>query len=250
MGRTSVDLNLSRRPFLNTRPVTRVALLLWALGAMLLLGNVTLFWNYLSGSTEKREELARMEEQVEREGESVRRLDARLAGLDLEQQNRQVEFLNRKIAERTFSWSLLFDQLTKTMPDNVRLIQLQPAAIGGGEERSRTRSRTRTDAERAAPLASDRVPLVIAAEAKSDEDMNQFVDNLFGHPAFSNPNFTKESRSEEGNRILFSVHVIYLPRNPTPGVTVEEEPEVVEEAPAVPPTQGPAAGPVDESESE
>ena len=237
-----VDLNLSRRPFLNTRPVTRVALLLWGLGALLLLGNVTLFWNYLSGSTEKREELARMEEQVEKESESVRRLETRLAGLDLEQQNEQVEFLNRKIAERTFSWSLLFDRLTETMPGNVRLIQLSPAAIAGGEDRPRSRSQTA--AERAAPLASDRVPLIITAEAKSDEDMNRFVDNLFGHPSFSNPNFTKEDRTEEGNRIRFSIQVVYLPRTATPGVTVEEEPEVVEETPARP---APAAPPADES---
>ncbi len=244
-----VHLNLSRRPFLNTRPVTRLALLLGTLGGLLLLGNVTLFWNYLSGSTEKREELVRMEEQVERERAAVDRLEARLAGLDLVQQNEQVEFLNRKIAERTFSWSLLFDRLTETMPNNVRVIQLQPAAIGEGDAGRRTRVRTRTEAERAAPLASEQVPLVIAAEAKSDDDMNQFVDNLFDHPAFTNPDFTKETRSEQGDRIEFSIHVTYLPRNPTPGVTVEEEPEVVEEpvpAPVVPPTEGPA----DESESE
>lgn len=217
-------LNLSRRPFLNTRPVTRVALLLWTLGGLLLLGNVTLFWNYLSGSTEKREELARMEEQVEREQEAVGRLEARLAGLDLEQQNEQVEFLNRKIAERTFSWSLLFDRLTAVMPDNVRLIQLQPAAISGKEGR-----RSRTSAERAAPLASDRVPLVIAAEAKSDEEMYRFVDNLFGN-YFENPDLLGETQSDEGDRITFNVHVTYLPGSPTPGVTVEEEePEVVEE---------------------
>jgi len=239
-------LNLSRKPFLNTRPVTRVALLLWALGGLLLLGNVTLFWNYLSGSTEKREELVRMEEQVEREREAAGRLEARLAGLDLEQQNEQVEFLNRKIAERTFSWSLLFDRLTETMPNNVRLIQLQPATISG-EERARTRNRTA--AELNAPLASDRVPLVIAAEAKNDEEMYQFVDNLFGD-YFDNPNLLSEARSDEGDRISFNIHVIYLPRNPTPGVTVEEEPEVVEETPAVPPAEAPVAPPADDSEPE
>ena len=186
-----------------------------------------------------------MEEQVERERAAVGRLQARLAQLDLAQQNEQVEFLNRKIAERTFSWSLLFDRLTETMPDGVRLIQLQPAAISG--ERERSRARTGTEAELAAPLASDRVPLVIAAEAKSDEEMLQFVDNLFGHLSFTNPNLLQEARNDEGDRIKFNVHVTYLPRNPTPGVTVEEGLEVVEEeTPAAPPTEGP----VDESETE
>jgi hypothetical protein len=241
-------LNLSRRPFLNTRPVTRVAWLLWALGGLLLLGNVTLFWNYLSGSTEKRDELVRMQEQVEHEQEAIGKLEARLAGLDLEQQNEQVEFLNRKIAERTFSWSLLFDRLTAIMPNNVRLIQLQPAAISGEE---RARRRTRTASDRDTPLASDRVPLVIAAEAKNDEEMYQFVDNLFGD-YFENPDLLGESQSDEGDRITFNIHVTYLPRNPTPGVTIEEVPEVpevVEEAtPAAP--APPVAPSADESETE
>lgn len=230
-------LNLSRRPFLNTRPVTRVALLLWVLGALLLFGNVTLFWSYLSGSTDKREELVRMEEQVERERESVSRLQARLAGLDLEQQNDQVQFLNRKIAERTFSWSLLFDRLAETMPDNVRLIQLRPGAIAEGVPQ---RSRRRAAAGSAAPLASDRVPLVIAAEAKTDEEILQFVDSLFAHPSFADPNLLQESRSDEGDRVAFTLHVTYLPRGPASGMTIEEEPAVeVEEtgtpaAPAAP----------------
>lgn len=240
-------LNLSRRPFLNTRPVTRVALLLWALGALLLLGNVTLFWNYLSGSTEKREELARMEEQVEREGEAVRKLEAQLAGLDLEQQNRQVAYLNRKIAARTFSWSLLFDRLAETLPDNVRIIQLRPGAIAG-DERRRTRT---SDDEEDAPLASARVPMVIAAEAKSDEQILEFVDNLFAHRFFDHPNLLQESRTESGDRVQFTLHVTYLPRDATPGMTIEEEPEMeVEETgtPAAPATPGPASA--EDSENE
>lgn len=246
MGQRPDHLNLSRRPFLNTRPVTRVALLLWTLGALLLLGNVTLFWNYLAGSTEKREELARMEQQVERERESAGRLQARLAGLDLGQQNEQVAYLNRKIAERTFSWSLLFDRLTETMPDNVRLISLQPGAIGG-EERPGRRPAVRDDA----PLASDRVRLGIVAESKSDEEMLEFVDNLFAHPAFDRPNLLQESRNERGDRVSFTLHVTYLPRNATPGVTVEEEPEVVEEgAPPAVSTPGGAETPAGEPETE
>ncbi|HET9225807.1 MAG TPA: PilN domain-containing protein [Thermoanaerobaculia bacterium] len=234
-------LNLSRRPFLNTRPVTRVSLVLWVLGALLLLGNVTLFWNYLSGSTEKRAELIRMEEQVERERESVGRLEARIAGLDLGEQNELVGFLNRKIAERTFSWSLLFDRLAQTLPDNVRLLTLQPSGlVGDGRERRSSRT------SGPAPLASDRVVLLIAAEAKDEEQMSRFVDNLFGHPSFADPDFTDETQTDQGN-LRFSLHVNYLPRNGTPGVTVEEEPEVVEETPAANPAATPAD---DDSETE
>lgn len=229
----ATHLNLSRRPFLNTRPVTRVALVLWVLGALLLLGNVTVFYDYLSGSTEKRAELARMEEQVEREQESVRKLEGQLAGLELGEQNELVGFLNRKIAERTFSWSLLFDRLASTMPDNVRIISLQPSSIGGDDRERRARS------SRPAPLASDRVELSIQAEAKDEDQMNRFVDNLFAHDSFEEPDFTEESLTEQGD-LRFSLRVTYLPRSGTPGMTVEEEPEVVEETPA--PSPPPAAG--------
>lgn len=227
-------LNLARRPFLNTRPVNRLSLALWLLGAVLLLGNVTLFWSYLSGSTEKRADLARMEEQIEHERREVSRLDARLAGLDLRQQNEQVEYLNRKIAERTFSWSLLFDQLAEVLPNDVRLIQLQPAPIGSDE-----RPGVRASRRRGQPLSSDRVRLIIQGEARSDEALLQFIDNLFAHRAFDNPDLAQESRSEDNqNRVRFDVRVTYLPRDKAHTITIEEEeaPRIEEGTPAEPET--------------
>lgn len=238
-------LNLARRPFLNTRPVNRVSLGLWILGGLLLLGNVTLFWSYLSGSTEKRADLARMREQVEHERQNVGKLEAQLAGLDLGQQNEQVEYLNRKIAERTFSWSLLFDRLAEVLPDDVRLMQLQPAPIGGDE-----RSGVRAGRRRGEPLSSDRVPLIIQGEARNDEALLQFVDNLFAHRAFDNPDLAQESRDEENqNRVRFDLRVTYLPGDEAQTITIEEAPApTIEEGTPVAP---PPATPEDtESETE
>jgi Tfp pilus assembly protein PilN len=177
---------------------------------------------------------------VDSEKAAVQKLENQLAGLELGKQNEQVEFLNRKIAERTFSWSLLFDRLAETMPNDVRLIQLQPAPIGG-DERPGSRNRS---ADRSAALASDRVPLVIAGESKSDEEMLRFVDNLFAHPSFDNPSLLEEARTDEGDRIRFALHVTYLPL--TPGMTIEEEPTVEEDAA----TPAPPAPPADDSETE
>jgi Tfp pilus assembly protein PilN len=233
----SAPLNLARRPFVNTRPVTRAALLLWLLGGVLLLGNVFLFWSYLSGSSEKRAELAGLEEEVGRQQRAVAQLDARLAGLDLEQQNEQVAFLNRKIAERTFSWSLLFDRLAEVLPDDVRLMQLQPAPIGG-DDRPGARP-TATLRGRRAPGSSDRVPLIIRGESKSDEALAELQDKLFAHPAFDDPDLTQETRDEERNNVIrFDLRVTYIPAAGPPGMTVEESPEIVEgptPAPAPPP---------------
>lgn len=229
-------LNLARRPFTNSRPVVRAALLLWLFGLLLLLGNVALFWGYLSGSAEKREELARLKQQVERERQTIRNLESRVDGLELEQQNRQVRYLNRKIAQRAFSWSLLFDRVAETLPDQVRLIRLTPTGMEDSE-REALRDQVEED--------EDRVTLTISGVAKSDEALLQFVDNLFAHPAFDHPDPTRDTREEDTNQVRFDLTVTYLPgeRTSRDVVVVEEEaPPTLPGGLAPPPQQPPAAG--------
>jgi Tfp pilus assembly protein PilN len=226
--RRSGSLNLARRPFINTRPVTRVSILLWILGLLLLLGNVSLFWSYLSGSTEKRDELARLEQDVQRQRQTVSELEQRLASLNLEEQNRQVRFLNRMIAERTFSWSLLFDRLAEVLPDEVRLTRLAP---------QRRSKKAVIDEDEEGALGDDRVRLIIQGESRSDDGHYRFVDNLFAHPSFAeDANFSREARDEEKNLVEFDVQVTYIPGGPLPqGVVIEE----VAPPPAAPPAPGP-----------
>lgn len=239
----SESLNLSRRPFVNSRPVVRTALILWIVGGLLLLGNVFLFWSYLSGSTETRAERDQLEESVVQQQKVVADLEARLAQLELGEQNEQVEFLNRKIAERTFSWSLLFQRLSETLPDDVRLLQLQPAAIAGDDRpgaRPVPSTSLRGRRVSGGVGSSDRVPIIIQAEAKSGEAQYQFLDRLFAHPAFGkDADITRETIDEENeNRVRFDVRVTYIPA--AGPVTVEEAP-VVEEAPTpapAPPADG------------
>jgi Tfp pilus assembly protein PilN len=226
-------LNLARRPFVNTRPVTRVSLLLWLLGFLLLFGNVSLFWSYLSGSAEKRDELERLEQDVQRQQQTVSQLEQRLASLALEQQNRQVLYLNRKIEERTFSWSLLFDRIAGVLPNDVRLTRLAPRSIQKGS--------TRKDAD--LEPSDGRVQLVIQGMAKSDEDLLAFVDRLFAHDSFDEPDLSRETRAEENDPLEFDVRVIY-----TPGGRLSQEtgsatapvPEIIE-TPAPPPAAAPPA---------
>jgi len=229
-------LNVARRPFTNTRPVTRISLLLWLLGVLLLLGNVSLFWNYLSGSGEKRAELGRLETQVSSETQAVSRLEARLAASGLDRQNAQVRFLNRRIAERTFSWSLLFDRLAQVMPDGVRLNRLAPSGLVDKE------ARDLNDAQ-AQAQRDNRVTLTISGEAKSDEVIYRFVDNLFAHPAFEDPDISRESVADNG-LVKFEIKVMYLPAG-TPQATPIVIEEKVEElsVPNVPKISTPPPAP-------
>lgn len=226
-------LNLSRRPFVNTRPVVRVALLLWVFSALLAAANVFLFWGYFAGSGEQRGRIVEIERAIERSRDRIGQLESEAAGLDLARQNERVLFLNEKIAERTFSWSLLFDRVAEVLPAEVRLRRLVP--VSREERGAGARRRRREGAGRA-----ERMTLIIGGEAMNDEALLQFVDNLFAHPAFRDyPDLSNESKDEASGLITFDLRVSYLPGAAPPGqppegpdqVTIEEEP-LPTEAPA------------------
>jgi Tfp pilus assembly protein PilN len=241
-------LNLARRPFLNSRPVVRVSLLLWLLGLGLLLVNLVLFQGYLASSADKREQIARGTQEVERQQRVAAELQGRLGALDLKSLNDQVDFLNEMIEERTFSWSLLLDRIAEVLPHDVRLERLRPET--GTAAKRQTGGRTRlTTSMRERPDGA--IPLVITGETRSDDALSQFVQGLFDYP-FAEPNLKTETRQEEqGNLVKFELTVQYIPGGtPQTGVIVEEG-ATIEELPspagrslgtAVPGTTAPPGG--------
>ncbi len=206
-------LNLSRRPFVNGRPVTRIALLLWLLGGLLLLGNVFVYMSYVSGTGEKRQKLAQVEQQKEKAQREIQQLNDRFANLNLAGQNEQVDFLNEKIDERTFSWSLLLDRMSRLLPQDVRLTRMTPHGVV--DTQSDRRRRGGAPPPRKKPQ-DGQVTLAINGEAKDDESLLRFVDNLFADPAFVEPNLLQEtkqeSKEENKNVIKFDLRVGYLPK--------------------------------------
>jgi Tfp pilus assembly protein PilN len=237
-GPVRVDpLNLSRRPFLNSRPVVRVSLILWVLGLLLLLLNVSLFWNYLTSSEDKRAEIVQGEQEIKRGQAEVKELEARLDRIDLGKLNARILFLNGKIEERTFSWNLLLDRLAEVLPNDVRLNRLSP--LTGDKAQQQTRGRGSRGTRRG-QTRDGQVALSITGETRDDEALLRFVDNLFAHPAFADPNLIREERSEENNVVKFELTVQYVPGSLSQNVVIEEEaPTVVEEAP---PSGAPAPG--------
>jgi len=226
------SLNLAGRPFGNSRPVVRVSLLLWLFGLALLLGNVSLFWSYLSSSADKRAQITRGDEEITRQQQNVDQLQTRLNGYDLVQLNDQIDFLNTQIDARTFSWSLLLDRLAEALPNDVRITRLVPQTAAKTDRQSQ-----RDRNVRRSPAHEGEVPLAISGETRSDDALLQFVDRLFAHPAFGDPNLLRESRGDEESKLVkFDLTVTYLPGSPSRGV-------VVEEAPAAPVKPAPATTP-------
>lgn len=201
-------LNLARRPFLNGRPVVRISVALLFLGLVLLLVNVSLFWSYLDDSKEKRAELEAKAAEIDQERKALQEVDARISSLDLVDQNQEALYLNRKIRDRTFSWSLLFERLGAVMPQEVRLERLSPRGVVAERE---PQGRQVTEEN----MKEGVITLALAGQAKSSEALLQFVDNLYMAP-FDNPNLSRESRDEDDGLLRFDMTVEYRPEAAAP----------------------------------
>ncbi len=189
-------LNLAARPFVDRRPWRRLTALLWAVGMALLALNAVLYWGYLTGSADARADLADLREQLAADQADLDRRSRELAQLDVEAQNREVAFLNERIADRRFPWGQLFGDIEQVLPWNTRLRSLAP-------ERD-DRSRRRTEA-----ADRERVRLDLTGEARDDLGVLDLVDALFEHPAFDHPKLLHENRQDEGGPIDFTIAVAY-----------------------------------------
>jgi Tfp pilus assembly protein PilN len=206
------ELNLAGRPFVNLKPVRRAGLLLLLLAVILLVVNGVLYWKHFTGEGQIRNRSQALARQIASEEAEVARLRGQLSALDITGMNRRAEFVNLEIDRRRFAWSRLFDRVAKVQPDAVRLTSMTPRF--GGENQSRSRRRVR----------SDEVNLELHGVAKNGEALLEFIDALFEHPAFRDPDLSRESRRQDG-MLNFDLSVLYLPtaEEPSADPTVDAD---------------------------
>lgn len=200
--------NLAARPFVNSRPVIRISILVGVLGLLLALVNVWSYWSFTQGQNIKRDQLVDVRAAIEEEEARIDELEKLRATIDLESQNTQVTFLNRKIEQRTFSWSLLFDTLAEILPRDVRVSRLSLDAVGPAEPGRRRTSRRSGGSLEAQP---GEIVLGVEGEARNYDAYLEFVDALFGSEAFRAVNPSGDTLGQ-GGVSQFRLQVIYLPR--------------------------------------
>lgn len=202
-ARPAVAPNLARRPFVNRRPVARLALLLGIAGVLLFVLNLYLYVDYVRTRSANAAELREIEASIAEESVALEEAEDELARTDLERQNELVRFLNRRIDERTFGWSVLFDRLADLLPNDVRIQTLAPSF----SEWSATAGRA--GAGGADESVSEAVRLSIQGRARRAEAILELVDALFADPAFTDPNLLQESTDR--GETSFGLTVVYLP---------------------------------------
>jgi len=167
--------NLSTRPFYNERAVQLVL----GLFALIVLG-VTLFNAVqLLRLTSSQRTLGAHAVESERE---AARLRGEAAGIRAQINAKELEVVanaareaNGIIDQRAFSWSELFDQLEQTLPDDVRLVAVDPTLKPGGD-----------------------FIIQISVQARRSEDVDQFIEALEKTGNFHDVITPAEQTNEQG----------------------------------------------------
>ena len=216
VGRTGTvirprPVNLASRPFANTRPLRRVAVALWLLGLVLAAVAGTLYWRSFFGIEGGREKIAAVDRSLAAEQRRLAAAEAALAGLDLRRQNVEATYLDARLRERTFPWSVLFEHLAQVLPRKVRLLSLAPRVGSSREDRGARRSAEALlrSGRPLSPAYGGRVYLQMAGVAADDEALTSFLDRLFASEWFTNPSLPGERRQD--GQIRFALSVTYLP---------------------------------------
>ena len=242
-------INLAQRPFVNRRPVFRLAILLWLIGVGLAIHNVRQYTGHWLGTSAGRESFADLARQVGEERKALDEVKRGLGRVSLSRENRHTAFLNQLIAFRTFPWSALFDDLEEVVPLNVKLLSVQPKVeLKAAPEKKRRQQRRRrprpaaatnsqsTDStgsgDTSAPdqdeqvLRRDEVQLQLNGIAKNEEAVVEFIQELYADPSFRAPFLPGETFHPDGT-VSFTLSTIYLTgrREKAPAASGEGEAE-------------------------
>ncbi|MDX1583527.1 MAG: hypothetical protein R3338_08005, partial [Thermoanaerobaculia bacterium] len=181
-----LHLNLASRPWQNTRPFWITVAVAIIVISILLVNNAQAAWRYYMETEETRAEIAEIRSRAELESEHAERLQEQVESLDRHNLLTRVEFVNRQIAERAFSWSTLMDHLEKVLPNDVRLTSLRPTVDEDGP-----------------------VSLAMTCVAKNQQAYVETIRRITADPHFRNP--YPLSESSDAGELRFTLRVTYQP---------------------------------------
>lgn len=195
-----LHLNLASRPYRDYRPVYAVVVAMSLVTAFLMLNNVETYYRYKRDTSSTRTKIASIEAQTQQERQKEQSIQQRIKGLDLGRLSAQTTFVNAKLAERAFSWSMLLDQLESILADDVRLVSVAPR------------------------FADGKIDLTLAFVSKSADGMIKTINRMHADPQFRNPFPSSQSKLDEGQGYSFSLTAEYLPPPMSGGVPLSEAP--------------------------
>ena len=149
-----ININLSTRPFVNNRKFFSIIAML-----LLLLVGVSQ-WNVSRYRTahSRREQIRRLlnedKVRIEKLEKHQQEIMARLQRSDTSEFLDLVDYINRLIKQRTFSWTRLLNDLETLTPGNLQIVSIRPFVVG------------------------NEIGIEITANGRSSQDYIEFISNL------------------------------------------------------------------------
>ncbi|MBW3671495.1 MAG: hypothetical protein KY432_07455, partial [Acidobacteria bacterium] len=181
-----LHLNLASRPWQNTKPFWITVGVTVAPIVILLVNNIQAAWRYYVETEETRSAISEVQTKAILERQAARGLQEQIDTLDRADLMQRVEFVNRQIVERAFSWSQLIDHLERVLPNDVRLQSLRPTI------------------EEQGPIL-----LSMTCIAKNQDAYVETIRQMSADPNFENP--YPLSESSDGGDVVFTLRVTYRP---------------------------------------
>jgi Tfp pilus assembly protein PilN len=183
----TIHLNLAARPYRDYRPIY-LTVAAMGLATLVLLGyNVVTGYEYLVETEHTRAEIAELDRETAGEHARAKELEARIATIDVRGLALRSQFVNAQIRERAFSFSELLDELERTLPHDVRLLNLNPMFDEDGTIR-----------------------LALSCASRKRDGMIDLLNRLYEDESFTDA-FPRTERIEADGTLLFFVDVNYLP---------------------------------------
>jgi Tfp pilus assembly protein PilN len=154
-----IRTNLSTRPFYNTRAVQALLGVFTALVVALTAYNAVQLVRLATGQRTLGAKAAAAEREASRLRDEAARTLARVDQKELAIVDKAAREANAIIDQRTFSWTTVFAQFERTLPSDVRITSVSQQANN---------------------------QLVLGTEARSIDDINQFIEALEKTGAFRN----------------------------------------------------------------
>jgi hypothetical protein len=192
-------INLSSRPFYNERLVSAVIAVVGVVAVAVAVVGVQQMLSLSSTRTQLRDQIARDQMAGSRADIETVALQKAINTVSLKNLAVSTQLANTLIDERTFSWTVFFGLIEKTLPYDVRV-------------------------ESVAPIVDKQGILVqMRVVSKSTDDLATFIDGLLKTGAFYDVLPRQEDATDDGMRRT-SVEARYLPPA-TPGGEAPTKPE-------------------------
>jgi hypothetical protein len=183
------NLNLARRPFVNTT-VPAILALLAAVGIVTFtVVNVSML------TAESTGEAGAFEQQIERALTNLNRIQTEIDSTDQQLKSdeakllgNRIRFANELITRQKLNWTKLFDRLEAITPPNVRMLQISPYMTGSG------------------------MALLLRIEESEPEAALAFVEAMNASPYFGQVSLEDESPSNDVSGQVWRLRVSYRNR--------------------------------------